>query len=111
MRRSWRWAVVFLLVVVVVMLLTARRTGQPTGKGFDPVAAARTRFEEVRGEGVDLSAGPCLGVIGPDWVADIAHDPREPVDDDPANQCAEYREGKVTHFVELTPEGKLIKVK
>lgn len=107
MRKFWLWAIALLIAIVVVMVLSARRTGEPTG--VDPVAAAKTRFEEVRAEGIDLSAGPCLGIIAPGWVADIAHDPREPADDDPANQCEEYRTGQVKRFVELTPEGKLIR--
>ena len=45
----------------------------------------------------------------PDWVADIAHDPRGDVDDEPENQCRRYRDGEASHFVELTPEGELIR--
>jgi hypothetical protein len=56
-----------------------------------------------------MTNGPCLGLIKPDWVADVAHDPRQPVDDDPANQCPEYRSGEVGHFVELDPEGNYIR--
>lgn len=107
MNRMWLWIIVIVIVVLLVMVVLARRT-QDTGD-FDPVAAARARYEEVHGEGVDLSTGPCLGVIGPDWVADIAHKPRQPVDDDPANQCEEYRTGTVKHFVELTLEGEFIR--
>jgi hypothetical protein len=51
----------------------------------------------------------CLGLIKPRWVADMAHDPRQDVDDDPENQCAAYREGKADHFVELDPEGEFIR--
>jgi hypothetical protein len=40
---------------------------------------------------------------------DIAHDPRQDVDDDPANQCQRYREGEASHFVELDPSGELIR--
>jgi len=101
---------VILLVVVGLLLLRARRTSRDE-LALDPVAAAKTRFEEIRGEGADLSRGPCLGVIGPGWVADISHDPRQAVDDEPANQCAEFRSGTATHFVELTPDGTLIRVK
>lgn len=36
-------------------------------------------------------------------------DPREDVDDDPANQCQRYRSGEADHFVELTPDGELIR--
>lgn len=104
------WIVVAGVVALILLAFAARRTA-PGTPGFDPVAAAKTLFEELRGEGADLSRGPCLGRITDDWVADIAHDPRVPDDDNPENQCAEFRTGKATHFVELTPEGKLIRVK
>ena len=42
-------------------------------------------------------------------VADVAHDPRQPVDDDPANQCEEHPSGEADHFVELDPEGNFIR--
>lgn len=103
-----RWLLVLGVAVVAALALRPRRS---LVNGFDPVAAAKARWEEVRGEGVDLSVGPCLGVIAPDWVADVAHDPRQPVDDDPANQCTEYRTGTARHFVELTPDGTLIRAK
>jgi len=58
----------------------------------------------------DLSAGPCLSnSVIPDWVADIAHNPRQAVDDQPENQCSAYRDGTAHHFVELDPEGNLIR--
>lgn len=60
--------------------------------------------------GEDLSAGPCLSNnLIPDWVADIVHNPRQAIDDLPANQCSAYLEGKAHHFVELDPEGNLIR--
>jgi hypothetical protein len=60
----------------------------------------------------DLSSGPCLSESLPgllDWAVDIAHDPRRPVDDQPANQCHSYRDGQTHHFVELSPSGQLIR--
>jgi hypothetical protein len=60
----------------------------------------------------DLSNGPCLSERLPglsDWAVDIAHDPRQQVDDEPANQCQSFREGQTHHFVELTPDGRLIR--
>lgn len=66
------------------------------------------RVKFIAGE--DLSNGPCLSnEVVPDWVADIAHDPRQAVDDLPENQCSAYREGKAHHFVELDPAGSLIR--
>lgn len=76
------------------------------------VAAAMKAFDDAKASGADLEVGPCIAEELPDlpgWVADVAHDPRTDVDDDPANQCQRYREGDASHFVELTPEGDLIR--
>ena len=74
------------------------------------VTAAKAAYAKARLEGVDMTNGPCLGVIVPNWVADVAHDPRQPVDDDPANQCEAYRAGEAEHFVELDPDGNVIRL-
>jgi hypothetical protein len=75
----------------------------------ETVALAKQAYREAKARGVDMSRGPCLGVIKEDWVADVAHDPRRPVDDEPANQCEAYRSGEASHFVELDPQGELIR--
>jgi hypothetical protein len=73
------------------------------------IALAKEAYQEAKERGVDMSRGPCLGVIKDDWVADVAHDPRQDVDDEPANQCEAYRSGEADHFVELDPEGEFIR--
>jgi hypothetical protein len=74
------------------------------------VAAAQDAYAEAEAEGLDFQDGPCLGVALEGWVADIAHDPRQDVDDLPENQCEAFRSGEVEHFVELDPEGRVIRV-
>jgi hypothetical protein len=76
------------------------------------VDEAQVAFRQLQATGRDLSAGPCISesLLGlADWVADIAHDPRQSVDDQPANQCQRYRSGEAHHFVELAPDGQLIR--
>jgi hypothetical protein len=76
------------------------------------IAAATAAYEAAAAEGENLDIGPCIAEELPDlpdWVADIAHDPREDIDDEPENQCQRYRDGEASHFVELTPEGDLIR--
>jgi hypothetical protein len=76
------------------------------------VAEAQAAFQEAQKSGTDLSAGPCISesLSGlPDWVADVAHDPRLPVDDQAANQCSRYRDGQAHHFVELDESGTLMR--
>jgi hypothetical protein len=76
------------------------------------VDEAQTAFEQMQASGQDLNAGPCISesLPGlPDWVADVAHDPRQPIDDEAANQCQRYRDGQAHHFVELNVDGQLIR--
>ncbi len=44
-----------------------------------------------------------------DWVCDIAHWPRENIDNLPENQCKDYREGKARHFIELDKNCEFIR--
>jgi hypothetical protein len=76
------------------------------------ITAAHVIYETIKVKGTDLSRGPCIAerLPGlPDWVADVAHDPRRPVDDQPRNQCSRFRAGQAHHFVELDPNGRLIR--
>jgi len=63
----------------------------------------------------DLSNGPCLSDNNPDWniedwVCDVAHSPRQDIDNLPENQCQTFRSGKAHHFVEVDTNCNLIKV-
>jgi hypothetical protein len=76
------------------------------------VDEAQAAFRQFQATGPDMGLGPCVSesLPGlPDWVADIAHDPRQAIDDAPENQCQRYRSGQAHHFVELTPTGQLIR--
>jgi len=60
----------------------------------------------------DLSDGPCIGDPIPEhggWVCDVAHDPRQPVDNLPENQCSAYKEGIAKRFVEVDENCNLIR--
>jgi len=75
------------------------------------VINARTIFRQAQINGQDLSNGPCLSNnLMPDWVLDIAHDPRQSVDNLPENQCSAFREGEAHHFIEMDESGKIIKI-
>ena len=69
---------------------------------------------EALDSGADLSDGPCLSDNNEqwnieDWVCDIAHSPRQAIDNEPANQCRAFREGRASHFVELAPDCAFIR--
>ncbi len=61
--------------------------------------------------GIQAEDSPCLSnEVVPDWVCDIAHSPRQDVDNLPANQCEAFRTGGAHHFVELDGNCSIIKV-
>lgn len=67
--------------------------------------------QRITNDGEDASVGPCLSSeIIPDWACDVVHSPRQPVDDDPRNQCGSFRDGATHHFVEVDGNCNLIKI-
>ncbi len=76
------------------------------------VGRAQKLYGDRKAIGIDFSTGPCLtNDLDQDWVADLAHNPRQDLDDFPENQCPAFIEGRATHFVELDLEGEVIRVK
>ena len=60
----------------------------------------------------NLENGPCLlNPISeyPNWVCDVAHSPRIPADDLPENQCSAFREGKSSHFIEVSENCQVVR--
>ena len=108
-----------LILVLIIIVLTAYFTlvmnsGLPKAPPKNEIETAVNQAKHLYGlekaSGRDFSNGPCLSnALLPGWVLDIAHSPRQKVDDLPENQCSPYREGKAGHFVELDPNGNLIR--
>lgn len=65
------------------------------------IAQAQELCRQRLSLGEDLANGPCLGTVAPDWVGDVAHNPRQAVDDLQENQCADFLDGRAHHFVEV----------
>lgn len=110
-----------LLLVLTIILITAYLTlavnaGLPKSLSRAEIDTAINQakhlYRQEKEKHRDFSNGPCLSdALLPNWVVDIAHSPRLPIDDLPQNQCPAYLEGKAQHFVELDPEGNLIRAK
>jgi len=76
------------------------------------IVAAKSAYAQAKASGLDLTTGPCLlESAETGWVVDVAHLPREPIDDLPENQCPAYVSGKIKHFVELDASGAVIRLK
>ena len=93
--------------------LTGSQQVTPVSQGLqiedEILKNALNLYAQQKQAGIDLTNGPCLGKATNDWVVDIAHNPRQEIDDKPQNQCAEFREGQARHFIELDLDGNLIR--
>lgn len=105
----------YLLPTIILILIALSTIFLYTSRRSDLDKAKRICVQECQqqlAEGRDLSNGPCLlDPISelPDWVCDVAHSPREDVDNMAENQCSSYRRGIAKHFVEVTPDCKFIR--
>lgn len=108
--------VVIIVVYTLIMLLSGVNPVSKNGKvdtDFEQALIAKSFsvYLAQKDLGVDFSKGPCLSnEIAKNWVLDIAHQPRQGVDDLPENQCAGFIEGEAAHFIELDPDGNFIRL-
>jgi len=72
------------------------------------IEKAQELFQNEKNSGANFSS-QCLGTTG-DYAVDIVHVPRTSEDNLPANQCADYADGKVGHFIELDKEGNIVRI-
>lgn len=109
--------VAFLALIFGILFISGcTQDAQSGGTSISDLAKAECiKFcQDAFNRGQELSKGPCLSDNNPEWqasgwVCDIAHSPRQEADNDPANQCLEFREGRASHFVELDPDCEFIK--
>ena len=74
------------------------------------IEKAQFLYQDALNKNTSFDNGPCLGKIADDWVVDTVHNPRQNLDDRSANQCGDYLQGKVHHFIELGPNGDILKI-
>ncbi len=106
---------IFLIPPMIFILLVSGCISVQNGadKTVSAKDTATTKCIELcsqeKAKNVLLSDGPCLSdKITEGWVCDVAHSPRQAIDNDPANQCPEF--GKTAgHFVEVDEDCKFIR--
>lgn len=111
MKRSLVFLIITLVIVVIGFLLYLfwARSVKNNPSQEELVQKAKDLYSQAKDSGKDLSRGPCLGKVSDDWVVDIAHVPRQDIDNFPENQCDDFNTGKANHFIELDPDGNVIR--
>jgi hypothetical protein len=102
-------AVIISTAVVVSGCVTEEELTPTEKNAVRAKIACELTCKQELSAGKDLSSGPCLSneiVLG--WVCDVAHEPREMVDNELENQCPEF--GKTaSHFIEVSPTCEFIR--
>lgn len=100
----------FLFFTLIILLVSAPSCRKTSTKE-EVIEICKAACQEALRQGLNLSSGPCLldPIAKSDWVCDIAHQPREAVDNLRENQCNSWHNGTAKHFIELTPECEFIK--
>jgi hypothetical protein len=94
-------------LIILVVFISGCTTGTPDSSKLATEACIK-ECKSVK-DSMNLNDGPCLSnKIIDDWVCDVAHSPRQSVDNDPTNQCPEYGKS-AKHFVEVDQECKFIR--
>jgi hypothetical protein len=104
-----------LLSLLIIIILFSGCISQNSAERERAISVCIDACKNYQG---NLSNGPCLlNPIQPEkdfpslskWVCDVAHSPRQNVDNLPENQCSAYREGIANHFVEVDTNCGFIK--
>ena len=124
-RKHWLFFATFFLIISIasaVVYIDYQNTNSiKPGEEYKPglslekdsaVNQAIAEYQRQKAMGADFADGPCLtNDLMSNWAADIAHSPRIKADSLKINQCQSVVEKRVTHFVELDPDGNVIRIK
>jgi len=92
---------IFLILVLILVIFISGCVGQRTDDATKAKDACIQKCKDTVKAGNNLSKGPCLSnKIIEGWVCDVAHSPRQTVDDEPANQCSEFGKS-ASSFIEV----------
>ncbi len=101
----------FLISLIILLVFASICTQQSSNQSVND--ACISLCSSVKDK-QNLNNGPCLSDNNPNWtisawVCDVAHSPRQDIDDLPENQCQAFRNGQAHHFVEVDLNCNLIR--
>lgn len=126
------WKIIFLVIVILVILFfmifrlggedswikdergVYIKHGSPASvpdyvkEQQEIINCALNLYEKNKEEGIEFNS-QCLGICE-NYAVDIVHVPRNEEDNKVENQCQDYREGKVTKFIELDKDGEIVRI-
>jgi len=101
----------FVLLIGFIMFLSGCKKSRENENVSGIINSCKEACKIALEKNQSLERGPCLldPIRDTDWVCDIAHSPRQAIDNLKENQCNSWHNGTAKHFIELTPECEFIK--
>lgn len=127
MRKGYFWIILILIVIFVIVFIFLRgnedtwikdsrgvwiRHGNPSNtpeKVLEQQEAINCAVEKFNSFNEEINS-QCLGVCNGKYAVDIVHVPRSSEDNLVENQCVDFREGSVSHFIELDKNGEVVRI-
>lgn len=105
------------LVLLLVFVISCGKPNEVVSEGVSDkqledkdLAVIKCIDECKKADRININVGPCLSNnIIEDWVCDVAHDPRQDVDNFAENQCNTFGK-QAHHFIEVNTDCKLIRI-
>ena len=110
-----KWLIILGVIVILALVFAlTKRVDNSLSDEDDLTEGERiTRlalelYEQKKQEGMEFSS-QCLGTVD-GYAVDIVHVPRTEEDNLPENQCEDFREGRVSKFIELDKDGNVVRI-
>ena len=102
--------IILILLAIIFILLRVKKndSGQVLSEQ-EAINCALEKFNNFMDSGAEINS-QCLGVCNGKYAVDIVHVPRSTEDNLVENQCEDFRNGIVSHFIELNKDGEVVRI-
>lgn len=114
--KNWMLYAIILAVIIILssgsIYYASQMQKRTLANQNQAIEKAKELYNQSLQTGINFSS-QCLGTVYVNnigYAIDIVHVPRNSQDNLPENQCSEFREGRVSHFVEIDYKGNIIRI-
>ncbi|MEK6890934.1 MAG: hypothetical protein AABX03_02250 [Nanoarchaeota archaeon] len=104
--------ILILILIVIGLVIIFPKTQNTKNSEEEIMVFASNLYQAKKAQGMNYSS-QCLGTISINnisYVIDIVNVPRTKEDNLQENQCQDYLNGNVKHFIELDKNGQLVRI-
>jgi len=116
--------IIFIIIIALFLILPQKQSAQEQESQKTTIGPvnyieeqrlavmqALELYHQEKQKGTEFSS-QCLGTVGKNikFAVDIVNIPRNQEDNNPENQCQDFRSGEIKHFIELDKNGNIVRI-